>query len=136
MSMPQYVSKALKHFKHQVPNKPQNQPYPHVLLKYGAKVQYAAAMDDSPKLDKKGKKFIQEVIGTFLFYAHAINSTMLTALSEIASEQAEPTEVMLTKVKQFLNYAASQEEAAVTYKSSDMILVIHSDASYLSEPKA
>jgi hypothetical protein len=35
-----------------------------------------------------------------------------------------------------LDYAASQEEAILTYRASDMKLAIHSDASYLSEPKA
>ena len=37
---------------------------------------------------------------------------------------------------QFLDYAASQDEAIVTYRASDMKLAIHSNASYLSEPKA
>jgi hypothetical protein len=37
---------------------------------------------------------------------------------------------------QFLDYAASQDEAIVTYRASDMKLAIHSDVSYLSEPKA
>jgi len=37
--------------------------------------------------------------------------------------------------KLFLDYMASQEEAVLTYKASDMVLTIHSDASYLSEPK-
>jgi hypothetical protein len=36
---------------------------------------------------------------------------------------------------QFLDYAASQEDAIVTYRASDMKLAIHSDASYFSEPK-
>jgi hypothetical protein len=31
---------------------------------------------------------------------------------------------------------ASQEDAILTYKASDMVLAIHSDASYLSKPKA
>jgi hypothetical protein len=31
---------------------------------------------------------------------------------------------------------ASQDEAIVTYKASNMVLVVHSNASYLSEPKA
>jgi hypothetical protein len=31
---------------------------------------------------------------------------------------------------------ASQDEAVLTYKASDMVLAIHSDASYLSKPKA
>jgi hypothetical protein len=35
-----------------------------------------------------------------------------------------------------LDYAASQEDAIVTYRASKMKLAIHSDASYLSEPKA
>jgi hypothetical protein len=37
---------------------------------------------------------------------------------------------------QFLDYAATQDDVILTYKASDMILAIHSDASYLSEPKA
>jgi len=37
---------------------------------------------------------------------------------------------------QFLDYAASQDKATVTYRSCDMKLAIHSNASYLSEPKA
>jgi hypothetical protein len=37
---------------------------------------------------------------------------------------------------QLLNYAATHPDAAVRFYKSDMILYIHSDASYLSEPKA
>ena len=61
---------------------------------------------------------------------------MLTALSAIASEQSNQTENTMKKVKQFLDYAASQEYAVVTYKASDMQLAIHRDASYFSEPKS
>jgi hypothetical protein len=39
-------------------------------------------------------------------------------------------------VHQFLDYAATYPNAIITYKASDMILAIHSDTSYLSEPKA
>ncbi len=42
----------------------------------------------------------------------------------------------MEKTLQFLDYAASQDEAVITYCKSDMILAVHSDASYLSEPKA
>lgn len=136
LSMPGYREKALKRFQHERPAKPQNQPYPHIPPKYGAKVQYAEPEDTSPKLNKADKKFIQEVTGTFLYYARAIDSTMLTALSALASKQSDPTEATMKKCKQFLDYAASQEDAVVTYKASDMKLAIHSDASYLNEPKA
>ncbi len=82
------------------------------------------------------KKYIQEVIGVFLYYGWAVDSTMLTALSAIASAQAEPTEETMTCCKKFLDYAATHQDAIFTYKNSDMVLVVHSDASYLSEPKA
>ena len=38
--------------------------------------------------------------------------------------------------KLFLDYMASQEEPILTYKASNMVLAVHSNASYLSEPKA
>ncbi len=61
---------------------------------------------------------------------------MLTALSAIVSAQAEPTEETMTRCKYFLDYAATHPYAILTYKRSDMVLVVHSNASYLSEPKA
>jgi hypothetical protein len=38
--------------------------------------------------------------------------------------------------KKFLDFMATQEEAILTYRTSKMVLVIHSNASYLSKPKA
>ena len=131
-----YVENALKRFQHPPPIVPQNQPHPHVHKTYGVKVQHAKAPDNSNPLDKLGKKFIQEVTIVFLFLARAVDSTMLTPLSALASEQAAPTENTMQNCLQFLDYAASQEEAIVTYRASHMKLAIHSDASYLSEPKA
>jgi hypothetical protein len=61
---------------------------------------------------------------------------MLTPLSAVASEQATPTKQTMEKCLQLLDYAASQEEAIITYCASNMKLAIHSEASYLSEPKA
>jgi hypothetical protein len=63
---------------------------------------------------------------------------MLTplTLSALSSEQAPPTEATMEKCLQFLDYAASQEDAILTYKASNMVLAIHSNASYLSKLKA
>jgi hypothetical protein len=136
VSMPGYVQKALVRFNHKPPLKPQHQPHPHLPIDYGAKKQTSAPEDKSPLLDKTKKRYVQEVTGVFLFYARAVDSTMLVALSAIAAEQSAPTENTLKKVHQFLDYAATHPEAIVTYKKSNMVLAIHSDASYLSEPKA
>ncbi|KAL7523430.1 hypothetical protein ACHAWF_000517 [Thalassiosira exigua] len=76
-----------------------------------------------------------QVTGTFLFYTRAVDSTMLTALSALASKQTHPTKATMKKCKQFLDCAATQEDAILTYRASDMILAIHSNA-LLSEPKA
>ncbi len=114
----------------------QDQPHPHIAKTYGAKVQHANPINDSPPLDKAGGNFIQEVTRVFLFLARAVGLTMLTPLSALASEQATPTEQTMQNCLQFLDYAASQEEAIVTYRASNMKLAIHSNASYLSEPKS
>jgi hypothetical protein len=71
-----------------------------------------------------------------LFHARGIDGGILPALSALASQEVQPTENTMTLCKSFLDYMASQEEAVLTYKVSDMVLAIHSDASYLSEPKA
>ena len=115
VSIPGYVSAALKRFKHEKPSKPQNQPCPRNPKQYGAKAQYAEPKDNSPLLNKDDKRFVQEVTGTFLFYARAVDPTMLTALSSLSSEQCAPTENTMVKCKQFLDYAASQEDAVIIY---------------------
>jgi hypothetical protein len=46
------------------------------------------------------------------------------------------TEKTMDTTVQLLNHAATHPDAAVPFYKSDMILCIHSDASYLSEPKA
>ena len=61
---------------------------------------------------------------------------MLAALSAIASEQASPTENTLKKARKFMDYAATHPDAVLTYRSSDMCLAVHSDASYLNKSKA
>ena len=113
-----------------------NQPFPHTPIKYGAKKQYAKEHKHSPPLDARNKKFIQQVCGKLLFLARAVDSTLLTPISAIAAQCAEPTEETMRQTKQLLDYIASQEEAVITYNKSSMILAVHSDASYLSEPKA
>ena len=90
--MPGYVEKALARFKHERPKKSQDQSHQHTIPTYGAKIQYTKKEDDTNGLDKNGKQYVQQVVGTFLFYGRAVDDTMLAALSAIASDQAAPTE--------------------------------------------
>lgn len=136
LSMPGYIEKALQRFTHSPPPKPENSPHTCTQINYGAKTQYAPEPDSSPPLDKTGIKRLQEIIGTLLYYARAIDNTMLVALGSLASAQTKGTEATAAATERLLNYAATHPDATIRYISSDMILHIHSDASYLSEPQA
>jgi hypothetical protein len=134
--MPGYLEKAFTRFKHEAPEKIQNSPHPHVIPQYGAKTQYPKDNNESPRLSKEETKYVQAVAGTLLYYARAVDPTILTALSSIATEQAKPTQNTLKKVKQLLDYCASQEKAMITYNASKMILAAHSDPGYCNKKNA
>ena len=134
--MPGCIAKARKEFGHEIPARQQLSTYPNIPPKYEAKVQYTEQPDESPLLDKDGKTFIQQVSGKFLYLGRAVDVTILTALSALASQQAAPTEETKRRTKQLLDYLATKEEAILTYRASNMILAVHSDTSYLSERQA
>ena len=69
LSMMSYIQDALTRFRHDRPCKLQDQPYTYVKPTYGAKAQYATDTDPSPLLTPEKNKFVQEVTGTFLYYA-------------------------------------------------------------------
>jgi hypothetical protein len=58
------------------------------------------------------------------------------ALNDIAMEQTAATEKTKTAVGQLLDYLATHPDAKIHFQALDMILHIHSDASYLSVSKA
>jgi hypothetical protein len=134
--MPGYLAKALQRFKHPTPTNHQNSRQPHIAPEYGGKVQYNAADDDSPPLNKEDTKYIQAVAGTLLYYGRAVDNTILTSLSAVAREQAKPTQKTMEVIKQLLDYCAMQEEAIISYRASKMILAVHSDAGYCNKKKS
>jgi hypothetical protein len=76
------------------------------------------------------------VIGTLYYAARAVDNTMLVALSTLAAAQTKGTQRTMEALIHLLDYAATHPDAAIRFHKSDMILYVHSDASYLSEPKA
>jgi len=136
LSMPGYIAKALARFAHPTPKKPQHQPHPHTERTYGATIQYAKAQDTSPVLPATDKTFIQQVLGVLLYYSRAVDSTVLVAIGSIASAQATPTAQTLELTKILLDYVATHPDAILTYEKSDMVVAVHSDASYSSEAGA
>jgi hypothetical protein len=136
LSMPGYIAKALARFQHPQPTRAQHSPHAWTAPHYGAATQYADEPDTSPLLDPAGKTFLQQVIGTLLYYARAVDNTMLVALGTLSSAQSTGTEATMEAVTQLLNYCATHPDAAIRYSASEMILHVHSDASYLSSSNA
>ena len=63
--------------------------------------------------DQQGTKFIQTVVGIFIYYARALDPTMLCALNVISRVQARPTKDTMAKAKWFLDYAATYPNAII-----------------------
>ena len=133
--MSAYVKDTVVKFAHKF-CKSTHQPHKHTLPVYGRTIQHAKEEDKSPLLDKEGKIFLQQATETFLYCERSVDPTMLVALSVIASCQSAPTEDTMEKTLFFLDYAASHPDAILTYAASAIVLNIHSDASYLTQPKA
>ncbi len=111
--MSKYVRQQLVRYAHPTPAKPQHCPYTPNPITYGKDNQAQTPQDDSPLLDAAGKKCIQQIVGSFLYYARAVNPTILMALLAIASQQSNPTEETNGRTHQFLNYMVAHPDAKI-----------------------
>jgi hypothetical protein len=136
ISMPGYITKKLQEYSHVVLKAVQNCPYAPAPKQFGSEAQRPLPPNSSPRLDKKGVRRVQQIVGSILYYARAVDMTVLMALSLLAIEQTKATEKTLAKCVQLLDYLAHHSTAKVRFYASDMIMYIHSDASYLSEGPA
>ena len=60
----------------------------------------------------KQKKWVQEVVGTFLYYGRQVDGTMLAALSAIGAAMTNADiETVRRYITHFLDYAASNPDA-------------------------
>ena len=88
-----YVNKQLQKFRRDRPKHPQHSPFRAQERKYGKDAQKPLEPDTSPPvLDKEQKLRIQQIVGALIYYARAVDMTILVALSAIASQQNSPTE--------------------------------------------
>jgi hypothetical protein len=135
MSIPGYVEKALKRFQ-RTNLKGADSPIIYVPPSYGKHQQEAPVEEPSTPLAPAEIQELQEIVGVFLFYARAVDPTMLTAINKIASRQSKATSLIRKEVDRFLQYASKYPNATMRVRASNMKLVAHSDGSYLSESEA
>ena len=55
------------------------------------------------------------IVGTFVYYARSIDTTILMALGSLASQQAQDTTDTANSIVHFLNYCATYLDAIVYY---------------------
>ena len=138
ISMPKYV-KSLLHKLQYAPTKyPQYSPHHFEPIIFGRKGQQQMAKPTSiePPLPKEKIRYVQSVVGSLLYYARAIDSTILPALNDISRNQANPTQHTIDQCQRVLDYVNTYQNVQVRYYASDMILNIDTDAAYLVLPKA
>jgi hypothetical protein len=135
ISMPGYVSNILSKIQNDAPKHPQHTPSRYVTPVYGSKTQYATK-DKTPLLTAKQSLTIQKVTGSVLYHARAVDPTVLMPLDDIETKQTKATEKTQAATNQMLDYLATHPDATIRYHTSNMILHIHNDASYLSVSNA
>ena len=136
ISVPKYLQTALHKFQHLAPKRLQHNPHSWSKPTYGAYVQYALDDNYSPLLPPKIINLVQQIMGKLLYYSISVDPTMITALGSIAAQRAKGTEKTYADTLWLLNYAATHPNTTIQYTTRDMFLHIHSNAYYLSKPRA
>ena len=133
--MLKYIASVLLRFKHSLAARPQHSPHKWNQPVYGRGPQLV----DTPPIAPNSSCWYSprpKVVGSLLYYALAVDCTLLVTLGDLAAVQTNVTEETLNKIMWLLNYCVTHPNAEITYVASDMCLHAHSDVSYLSVPKA
>jgi hypothetical protein len=129
--MPGYIKAALQKLLNTVPAGQEHAPHTWNRPVYGAKTQYIEETYDGPPVSPSDVTHIQKLGGTLLYYSRAVDTPLVMPVNMLASEQTKSTVETADKIIKLLNYCKMHPEAKLHYSASDMILDIHSDASYL-----
>ena len=115
ISMPGYIKKMMQEYGHVIPTRLQMCPYSPEPKKIGSEAQAPLPTNESPKLDEKGIKRIQQIVGSILYYARTVDMTVLVALSTIAIDQTKATKQTMDRCIQLLDYLARNQNEKVRF---------------------
>jgi hypothetical protein len=104
LSMPGYIKAALHKYQYPAPTCPEHAPHTWNPPIYGAKTQFVNEATPSPALSDKDVNKLQQLTGTLLYYARAVDPTLIMPINVLASEKSNTTEVTADKVIKLLNY--------------------------------
>jgi hypothetical protein len=103
LSLPGYIKAALHKYQHPAPARPEHTPHTWNPPMCGAKTQFVKDETTSPALSNKDVNKLQQLTGTLLYYARAVDPTLTMQINVLASEQSNATEVTADKVIKLLN---------------------------------
>jgi hypothetical protein len=135
LSMPGYITKVLTRFR---PHLTRGAASPAIYTppSYGCKSPQIAPVDTSPPLDAAAILELQQIVGCMLYYARAVDYTMLPSVTAISSDQAHATTDTQQAVDRLLAYAASYPDNELVFTACDMVLHMQSDGSHLSRSRS
>jgi hypothetical protein len=90
ISMHGYVTNVLNKLQHDEPKHPQHTPSKYVNPIYGAQTKYATR-NETPLLSDKQCTNIQNITGSVLYYARAVDPMVIMTLNDIAIEKTKAT---------------------------------------------
>ena len=115
MSMPGYITKLLQRFLHAIPKKPEHQPHCHVQAQYGTKVQLTEPRDKTPFLQTDEITKLHQIIGDVLYYARAVDVTLMATLNELASTKSQGPQATMQATKKLMNYCHTHSDAKIRH---------------------
>ena len=125
LSYPSYIPDLLTRL--DIPNlRTCKSPCVYVPPNFGSKDPQVENKDTSAPASKEELTTLQTIIGSILYYARAVDATMLTAVCLLASQQSAPTANTMAAAYRLLGYAKLHPNHCLVFKPSDMILRIHS----------
>jgi hypothetical protein len=131
IDMKAYVNGLLLNLNWPTPKQPQLSPFTATPIAYGQTTQYTP--DKKHQLLCHQIKHVQNIIGSLLYYAQAVDNKLLVALNAISVRQAKVTVQMEQLMETLLNNVATYPNDGFVYRASDMVLCAHADAGYLNK---
>ena len=82
LTMPHYIAKAIAKLQYNPSDIPEYAPHEFIPIKFSKKgdIQYTQKEDKTSFLDKKETLWVQSAVGSLLYYARALDSTIKTLL--------------------------------------------------------
>ena len=136
LDMPEAMPKVHQRFHARIPqNRGAASPAVYTPPAYGKHSQMTEIDESAPATQAEVKE-LQEIVGCIMFYARAVDGTMLPAVNHIASEMKDATQGVMAMADRLLAYTVEYPNNALVLTACDMILHVQTDASYLSRSGA